>query len=134
MQERESRSDSVVGGSEKVLLVEDEESIRTIARRHLERLGYEVLTADGPDGAETLAAQAGPFDLLLTDVVMPGRNGRELYESLAVKQPGLKVLYMSGYTDKAVLRDDLLSEHSPVLQKPFGWRGLAARVRQALDG
>ncbi len=133
-EERPTRTEFITGGTETILLVEDEEAIRAISCRRLELLGYDVLCAAGPDEAEQMAAEhGGPLDLLLTDVVMPGRNGRELYESLQSRQPGLKVLYMSGYTDKAVLRDGLLGEHAGMLQKPFGQHDLAAKVRQALD-
>ena len=125
----------ITGGTETILLVEDEEAIRAVSRRHLESFGYTVLCAADPDEAEDLAANhAKRIDLLLTDVIMPGRNGRELYESLAAKQPGLKVLYMSGYTDNVVVRNNVLGVETSLLQKPFGGHDLAGKVREALDG
>ncbi len=125
----------ITGGTETILLVEDEETIRAVSRRHLESFGYTVLCAADPDEAEDVAANCGKrIDLLLTDVIMPGRNGRELYESLAAKQPGLKVLYMSGYTDNVVVRNNVLGVETSLLQKPFGGHDLAGKVREALDG
>ena len=125
---------SVGGGSETILLVEDDRAVRDVGRRHLEDLGYTVLCASCAREAEEVAAKHGkPIDLLLTDVVMPDRNGRELYEALAASQEGLKVLYMSGYTENAIVHHGMLEGGIPYLQKPFERKDLATKVRQALE-
>ncbi len=122
------------GGRETVLLVEDEESVRSLARRLLHALGYHVLEASsGPDALRLAAAHRGGIDLLLTDVVMPRMSGRELADRLAEARPGVKVLYMSGYTDDAVVRHGVLEEGVAFLQKPFPPAALATRVREVLD-
>jgi PAS domain S-box-containing protein len=134
-QERRRPSEFVTGGSETILLVEDNDAVRDVGRRHLEALGYRVLCAPSAREAEEIAQRhEGHIDLLLTDVVMPDRNGRELYESLAANQATLKVLYMSGYTDNAIVHHGVLEEGIPFLQKPFERDSLAAKVRQVLDG
>ena len=122
------------GGSETVLLVEDEEAVRTLAQKVLRARGYTVLEAG--TGHEALAFRErhkGPIDLLLTDVIMPGMNGRELAEELAPSYRGIRVLYMSGYTDDAVLRHGVLEEGTAYIQKPFTPDALAQRVRDVLD-
>jgi PAS domain S-box-containing protein len=124
-------------GAETILLVEDEASVRTAIRRMLERQGYRVLDAGG--GAEALrrAAEADArgvrIDLVLTDVVMPEQGGRALGERLAAHWPGLRVLYMSGYTDDEILRRGLVVPGTPFLEKPFTPARLAELVRRALD-
>ncbi len=134
VEERRPPSEFVVGGGETILLVEDDEFVREVCRRHLEALGYTVVSASTAREAEEVAAEhLGQFDLLLTDVVMPDRNGRELYEALAANEAGLKVLYMSGYTDNAIVRHGVLEKGIHFLQKPFERDSLAAKVRAALD-
>jgi PAS domain S-box-containing protein len=121
-------------GSETVLLVEDEPSVRQLAARVLEGRGYTVLGA-GTGEEALLAARAhpGPVHLLLTDVVMPGMGGRELADRMKAEMPSLKVLYTSGYTDDEIVRRGV-SEHSmPFLAKPFTPDELAESVRVALD-
>ena len=120
-------------GTETVLVVEDEEPVRHIARVALEARGYHVVAAS--TGAEGLAlADDTEVDLLLTDVVMPGMSGREVATALLAKYPSVKVLYMSGYFDDAHVRAQLAEAQASVLQKPFTPRALAAKVRQVLDG
>ena len=122
---------SSVGGSERVLLVEDEGAVRAATRRMLEVLGYEVWEA--ANGREALAFfehAADQIDVVLTDVVMPGMNGRELIERLTASRPGLRVLCMSGYTDDEVVRRGL--GPAGLLQKPFTTEALGAAIRRAL--
>ena len=122
-------------GSETVLLVEDEAAVREVTREQLESLGYRVLSC--ADAAEALAACAGradPLHLLLTDVVMPGMNGRELAERLTRGRPGLRVLYTSGYGEDVIARHGVLEPGVLLLQKPYPLTKLAGLVRTALAG
>ena len=121
-------------GTETVVVVEDEESLRTVAKRALEAAGYTVLVAAG--GQEALLACArhkGEIHLLLTDVVMPGMNGRAVARELSLTRPGLKVLYMSGYTDSAIGHHGVLTPGTHFLGKPFTAADLTWRVRMVLD-
>jgi CheY-like chemotaxis protein len=121
-------------GTETVLLAEDEDEVRALVRQVLQGGGYAVLEAR--DGAEALAVATrygGPIDLLVTDVVMPGVDGRGLAERLSGRYPRLKVLYLSGYTDDAVVRRGVSQEEAHFLQKPFSPAVLARKVREVLD-
>ena len=132
--ERGPRPVGAAGGTETILLVEDEEGVRELARDILRASGYMVLEAR--NGAEALLLSErhhGPLDLLLTDVVMPRMSGRELAERLAPLRPDLSVLYMSGYTDDAVIRHGVLGAGTAFLQKPFTPAVLVQRVRETLD-
>jgi PAS domain S-box-containing protein len=123
-----------VGGSETVLLVEDEAAVRMVQRRTLEGAGYVVLEAANGQEAERIAAgHAGKIELLVTDVVMPGMGGRELAGRLTATHPGLKVLYCSGHTEDSVVRHGVLGSQVEFLQKPFGVTELARKVREVLD-
>jgi nitrogen-specific signal transduction histidine kinase/ActR/RegA family two-component response regulator len=131
----EMRSDSVLpsGSGETVLLVEDEVSLLALTKRILEGLGYAVLDAATPGQALALAREhAGRIDLVLTDVVMPEMNGRDLAGRLQVLHPDLKVLYMSGYTADVIAHRGILETGVQFLQKPFAKRELAIKVREAL--
>jgi two-component system cell cycle sensor histidine kinase/response regulator CckA len=119
---------------ETLLLVEDEDQVRILARKILRRLGYRVLEARGAEEALRTAAGAPRVDLLLTDVVMPKTSGRELAAVLKDRFPHLKVLFMSGYTDDAVMRQGALPEGTAFLQKPLTPDGLAKKLREVLDG
>ncbi|MEN6625166.1 MAG: PAS domain S-box protein [Candidatus Sumerlaeia bacterium] len=127
--------DDVTTGSETILLVEDEDAVRRIARLALETHGYHVLEApDGLTAVRIACRLSTRIDLLVTDIVMPEMGGRELVENLRGIRPGLKALYISGYTDDAILRHGVLSDNAAYLQKPFPPVALARRVRQILDG
>jgi PAS domain S-box-containing protein len=122
-------------GSETVLVVEDAEAIRSLARKVLTAQGYTVLEAgDGAEALQVAQRHAGPLHLVLTDVVMPGMGGRELAQRLAPLRPELKLVYMSGYTGDAVVHRGLLEDGLPFLAKPFTPEDLALKVRTALDG
>jgi CheY-like chemotaxis protein len=117
-----------------VLLTEDEEQVRQMIRMILEMGGYRVLEAASGEEALTLFKQhEGQIDLIMTDVVMPQMSGRELAQSLEILHPGIKVLYMSGYTDDAIVRHGLLDEEIAFLQKPFTPDALLRKVREVLN-
>ena len=113
--------------------MEDDEPLRTLAREILSIQGYTVLDATSPSEALRLAdAHPGPIHLLLTDVVMPQMNGRQVADHLLAARPGLKVLFMSGYTDAAIVEHGVLEPGTHFLQKPFTPDGLSRKVREAL--
>jgi two-component system cell cycle sensor histidine kinase/response regulator CckA len=120
-------------GWETILLVEDEATLRAIAREILEEDGYRVIEATGPHEAIEMARRhPQPIHLLLTDVVMPGMNGRVLAESLMATRPALRVLYMSGYTDDVIAHRGVFESGAHFLAKPFTVLALLGRVRAAL--
>ena len=128
------REAALPGGTETILLVEDDDAVRGMAVRILQELGYKVLTAsDGAEALELCRDRTGPLDLLLTDVVMPGMSGRDLAEQLQGMFQGLRVLYMSGYTDEVVGQHGVLQTGQRLVQKPFDIAQMARQVRQALD-
>ena len=119
--------------TETILLVEDDASVRLLARVALERVGYHVLQAANPREAARIATEfPGPIDLLLSDVIMPESGGPPLLDRIAHTRPAVRVLYMSGYADEAV-RHVLLVDDTPFLQKPFAPHALARKVRDVLD-
>jgi len=123
-----------VQGRETILLAEDEDAVREITAQLLEAFGYKVLKASSGEEALRLAErQHGQIHLLMTDVVMPGMGGRELADLLRAREPQLKVLFQSGYTDDAVVRYGVVHAEVTFLQKPFTPQALAEKVRQALD-
>jgi PAS domain S-box-containing protein len=125
---------AVAGGRETILVVEDEAGVRNVARRALELQGYRVLEADSLDAAiHIFAEDADRIGLVVTDLVMPGGSGRELAERLRAAEPRLKVLFMSGYTDDAVIRHGISQLGEAFLQKPFSPLALAQKVREMLD-
>ena len=122
------------GGSERVLVVEDEEVVRSLVREILEREGYDVVAASCGEEALALAAEGELPRLLLTDVVMPAMSGAEVFEALHERAPGLRALFMSGYSDEAVVRQGVSDGTAIFLQKPFAAAELLSKVRAALDG
>ena len=122
-------------GTESVLLVEDEPEVRRLVEKLLALRGYKVLSAGSPSEAIALARRhEAPIELLLTDVIMPGMNGRELARVLAETRPRMKVLYMSGYTDAAISQQGILAPGTAFLSKPFTPDVLARKVREVIDG
>jgi PAS domain S-box-containing protein len=129
-----SRSHVTSRGSELLLVIEDEDAVRRLASLVLRRAGYRVFEAAGAiDAEELITSQDQPFDLVISDVVMPGSSGPALFDRLAGRQPSLKVLYMSGYTDDAVIRHGRLEAGAAFLQKPFTGEVLLRKVREVLD-
>src|SRR5271169_757453 len=121
-------------GTETILLVEDEANLRYLARQFLEKQGYRVIeAADGAVAIQVAVAHDGVIHLLLTDVIMPGMNGRELAQRISEIRPNVKVLYMSGYTENVIGRNGTLDAGVRLLQKPFTLRDLKSKVREVLD-
>jgi CheY-like chemotaxis protein len=121
-------------GTETILLVEDEANLRYLARQFLEKQGYRVIdAADGALAMQIAVAHEGLIHLLLTDVIMPGMNGRELAQRISEIRPNTKVLYMSGYTENVIGHNGTLDAGVRLLQKPFTLRELKSKVREVLD-
>ncbi len=124
----------LVSGVETILLVEDEEVVREMAMEILQECGYQVLQAeDGLEALRLARQHTGEIHLMLTDVVMPKMSGRELADQITHSRPHLKVLYMSGYTDDAIVHHGVLDEGTAFLGKPFSMHALALKVREMLD-
>ena len=126
---------SVAGGSETVLLAEDEESVRELVRETLEAKGYKILACENAEAAlQRAAAHTGTIDMLITDLVMPGMSGRELAKRLCAVRPQAKVLYLSGYTEDVLAHPGMFEPGTSFLQKPFTLQRLARKVREVLQG
>ncbi len=124
---------AALGGSETILLVEDEESVRQLVRDTLAAKGYRVVEAEnGEAGMASAASHKGKIDLVITDVVMPGMGGRELVQQLSRSRPETKVLYLSGYTEDAIVSDGSIESGTAFLQKPFTLQNLSRKVREVL--
>jgi CheY-like chemotaxis protein len=122
-------------GTETILLVEDEEGVRSLVRVALQSAGYNVLEVVDPEAAlKTCTSHEGPIHLLLTDVVMPQMSGPVVASKVAALRPGIRVLYMSGYTDDAVVHHGVLSHEMPFIQKPFSPGSLRKKIREVLGG
>lgn len=131
---RTTETESPGRGTETVLVVEDDEKVRRLVREVLRKHGYEVLDAANGNAALSVAeSHSGAIHLLVTDVVMPQMSGREVANRLAVLRPEMKVLFMSGYTDDAVVHHGILDANTPFIQKPFATGALARKVRDVLD-
>ncbi len=121
-------------GSETILLAEDNEQVREMTNEILTWQGYKVLIAEnGRDALAALDQHDGPVHLLLTDVIMPDMNGRELFERIAVQDPAMKVIFMSGYTDNVITHHGVMEPGVNFIQKPFSIKALTAKVREVLD-
>jgi CheY-like chemotaxis protein len=130
---RQALRSEPVGGSETVLVVEDNDAVRGAICRILQRTGYRVLEADGPANARVKCTQhPGRIDLLITDVVMPQMSGPELAAELMPLRPEMKLLFMSGYSGNAITRHGVLQEGAMFLQKPFSPASVAQAVRDVL--
>ena len=125
---------AAAGGIETILLVEDEPSILRMTRMMLERKGYTVLSAATPtEAVEKATNHSGSIDLLMTDVVMPEMNGRDLAEKITALYPGISLLFMSGYTADVIAHQGVLDDGVAFIQKPFSMVDMAMKVREVLD-
>ena len=126
-------SHGLSGGTETILIVEDAEPVRAVAKEFLELSGYTVLAAASPSEALDLVARhSAPIHLLLTDVIMPGMSGPQLAEKMQSLHSGLRVLFMSGYTDTAIAHHGVLDPGKTLIMKPFSREALTRKVREAL--
>jgi PAS domain S-box-containing protein len=133
-EKKEQTSVENLGGSETVLIVEDDNSLRKLAQKSLQPHGYRVLVAEnGEDALRISKEHEGTIDLLITDVVMPKMDGKETAERLQPLHPQMKVIYMSGYTDDAIVHHGVLEPGLNLLEKPFSPEGFARKVREVLD-
>src|SRR4029077_18402767 len=120
-------------GTQTVLVVEDEEGLRELSKRLLQRRGYTVLIAANADEALRLFEDHPSIDVLLTDVVMPGASGPELTRQLIEQRPALRVIYMSGYTEDAIVQHGVLKSGIAFLNKPFTSQTLGEKIREVLE-
>jgi CheY-like chemotaxis protein len=126
--------EQLVPGTETILIAEDQPGVRAFVREVLSQCGYEVLeAADGHAAIEHVATHASTIHLLITDVVMPGISGRELAAQIRQQQPGAAVLFISGHTDDAVVRNGIMHDEVEFLAKPFSAASLAGKVRALLE-
>ena len=123
----------LVSGNETLLLVEDEELVRKVVARVLDRAGYHVLVAGtGADALAMCEDLRTPIDALVTDIVMPGMGGKELATHIAARYPDIKILFMTGYTDDEILRKGILDQGRALILKPFGPEELLRKLREVL--
>ena len=130
----DDRPTDIPGGTETVLIVEDEDILRNLCVQILEQLGYRVLQArNGPEAIAEAQGYGDRIDLLLTDVVMPGMNGRDLATQLVLHHPEMRVLFTSGYTENAIVHHGVLDDEVSFLGKPYSPSSLAKKIRKVLD-
>jgi CheY-like chemotaxis protein len=130
----ETQEISVPRGSETILLVEDEDVVRGLTKKILMQAGYNVLDAKGGEEAIRMCrAHHGPIELLVTDVVMPELSGKEVADRLLELRPTIRILFMSGYTDEAIIQHGVLDANVEFIQKPFTWIALTRKVRDVLN-
>ena len=121
------------GNHETVLVVEDQKDVRGLATAILESLGYRVLSAaDGPTALALAAVHEGPIDLVLTDVVLPGMNGKQVAEQLELMRPGIEVLFTSGYSQDVIAHRGVLDREVAYIPKPYSPKDLAMKIREVL--
>lgn len=133
-EERDENNQKIATGKETILVVEDDENVRKLATRMLEKLGYNVIVADGPKKAVSVARDNQErINLLLTDVIMPEMDGYALYNTLKRSLPGLNVLFMSGYAHDILGESNIGNEGAHLLQKPFSFKALSEKVREVID-
>ena len=122
------------GGAETILIAEDDEDIRKLTKTVLEGHGYTVIEAvDGQDAVEKFSANKDKIHLLLFDIMMPNKNGREAYDAINEMKPGINAIFMSGYSEDVVYKKELLGKRLPLIAKPVSPTGLLKKVREALD-
>ena len=132
--EENKQDDTILSGyGEVILVVEDDPAVRRMTCLMLSHLGYSVLEAENVEQCEAHLARAKSVDLLLTDVVMPGMNGRQLYDHIATLRPGIKVLFMSGYTEDVIGHHGVLEANVQFISKPFSEKGLSQKIRKVLN-
>ncbi|MCC6142796.1 MAG: response regulator, partial [Candidatus Hydrogenedentes bacterium] len=125
---------ALVGGNETLLIVEDEPAIRNVVHRVLTSCGYQVILASNPEEALAYSDDDDlAIHMLITDVVLPGMNGKDLTEAILARRPNLRVLYMSGYTANVIAHHGVLDAGVDFLQKPFSIANLTGKVREVLD-
>ena len=133
-EEKKALKKEISRGGETVLVAEDDRHVRSLAAQILKRQGYRLLeAANGGEAFLICEKHEGKIDLILTDVVMPGMSGRELAERLLLFHPEMKVLYMSGYPDDAIMRHGILGKGANFISKPFSLEALVNKVRDVLD-
>jgi len=132
-QEAESATSILPGHGETILVVEDESAVRRVVCRMLSHLGYTVMEAETAEACIQLISSIEQIDLLITDVIMPGMNGRQLYEHSMAIRPGLKTLFMSGYTKDFIGHSGILDEATQFISKPFTEKALSRKIREILD-
>lgn len=126
--------ENVKGGSETILLVEDDPAVRNLVTSMLEKHGYQVLVSQNPsDVAVICEKHSGQIHLLLTDLILPGINGRDVAKHVGTLRPDTKVLFMSGYTDDALIHTQGFDKEFAFLQKPFSSGTLGTKIREVLD-
>ena len=133
MEESVAEAEPEVAAKETVLIAEDNENVRLIISEILEKTGYQVIISDDAEHAAQLGRITSHIDLLVTDVVMPGLNGPELYEKVITYHPNLKVLYVSGYTDGIISEHGVISGKVQLLKKPFNSTELRKKIREVLE-